>query len=254
VTEDPRETRAHISEGQSGYAEHTEIFDDMGPTEGMDLHEEQKPLSAVVQPSASKENTEDVPMYSSPIPEAEDSPSPETFILTRRRAEKRKTVDSVVSNRDKKRAREGSDAPDEDHPGQSSSITRRKRDRPQTVEDKVASKRFQTVIGMLHSQISAHRNGNIFHNPIKPSEAPDYHEIVKRPIDLKTIKAKIKEGGISNSLEFQRDIYLMFANALMYNRPNSDIYIMTEEMMLESEKHINAFRQTEGFTQRTQRV
>lgn len=83
---------------------------------------------------------------------------------------------------------------------------------------------------MLFSQISSHRNGNIFHNPIKDSEAPDYHEIVKRPMDLKTIKAKIKDGTISNSLGFQRDVYLMFANAMMYNRPNSDIYTMTEEV------------------------
>ena len=56
---------------------------------------------------------------------------------------------------------------------------------------------------MLHTQISAHRNGNIFHNPIKPSEAPDYHEIVKRPMDLKTIKAKIKDGQIINSLNIK---------------------------------------------------
>jgi bromodomain-containing protein 8 len=83
---------------------------------------------------------------------------------------------------------------------------------------------------MLHSQISAHRNGNIFHNPIKNSEAPDYHEIVKRPMDLKTIKARIKDGGIVNSLEFQRDVYLMFANAMMYNRPRSDIYTMTDDV------------------------
>lgn len=83
---------------------------------------------------------------------------------------------------------------------------------------------------MLHSQISAHRNGTIFHNPIKNSEAPDYHEIVKRPMDLKTIKSRIKDGAISNSLEFQRDIYLMFANAMMYNRPGSDVYNMTEDV------------------------
>ena len=92
------------------------------------------------------------------------------------------------------------------------------------------NKRFQTVIGMLHSQISQHRNGNIFHNPIKSSEAPDYHEIIKRPMDLKTIKARVKDGVITNSLEFQRDVYLMFANAMMYNRPGSDIYQMAEEV------------------------
>jgi bromodomain-containing protein 8 len=116
---------------------------------------------------------------------------------------------------------------------------------------------------MVHSQISQHRNGNIFHNPIKTSEAPDYYDIVKRPMDLKTIKAHIREGQIASSDEFQRDVYLMFANSLMYNRPGSDIYNMAEEvrlfplcslvrgphgnqMMLESEAQINTFRQTEG--------
>lgn len=85
---------------------------------------------------------------------------------------------------------------------------------------------------MIHSQISQHRNGNIFHNPIKPSEAPDYQDIVLRPMDLKTIKTRIKEGAITNSLEFQRDVYLMFANSMMYNRPDSDIYTMAEEVCL----------------------
>jgi len=85
---------------------------------------------------------------------------------------------------------------------------------------------------MLHSQISQHRNGNMFHNPIKDSEAPDYHEIVRRPMDLKTIKTRIKDGVISNSDEYQREIYLMFANAAMYNRPNSDVYRMTQEVRI----------------------
>lgn len=93
-----------------------------------------------------------------------------------------------------------------------------------------AAKKFERVIMMLHSDISNHRNGAIFQNPIKPSEAPDYHEIVKRPMDLKTMKARIKSGHISTSTEFQRDIYLMFANSMMYNKPSSDIYGMAEEV------------------------
>ena len=138
--------------------------------------------------------------------------------------------------------------------------------RPPAVDNPVVSKRFQNMIGMLHSQISQHRYGNIFHNPIRKAEAPDYHDIVKRPMDLKTIKSRIKDGLISNSLEFQRDVYLMFANAMMYNRPGSDVYHMAEEvslalipplprssahgigqMMQESEVQMNSFRQTEGF-------
>lgn len=91
---------------------------------------------------------------------------------------------------------------------------------------------------MLHSTISQHRYGNIFHNPIKKHEAPDYHDIIKRPMDLKTIKARIKEGVISNSSEFQRDVYLMFANAMIYNRPGSEIFNMASEVCLLACCHI----------------
>lgn len=112
--------------------------------------------------------------------------------------------------------------------GPSSAGQRRRRgDRS---EEQVALKRFQNVIGMLHSQISQHRNGNIFHNPIRTVEAPDYHDIVKRPMDLKTIKGRVKDGLVANSLEYQRDILLMFANAMMYNRPGSDVYHMAEDV------------------------
>ena len=115
-------------------------------------------------------------------------------------------------------------------PGPSSHTRTRATRHTMRTEEQVALKRFQNVIGMLHSQISQHRNGNIFHNPIKNSEAPDYREIVKRPMDLKTIKTRVKDGVIANSLEFQRDIFLMFANAMMYNRPGSDVHAMAEDV------------------------
>lgn len=102
---------------------------------------------------------------------------------------------------------------------------------------------------MLHAQISAHRNGTIFHHPIKPSEAPDYRDIVKRPMDLKTIKNRVRDGSISTSREYQRDIYLMLANSLMYNRPNSDIYVMAEEVIQSSYLLYHLFMQSfaDGF-------
>ncbi|KAF8261396.1 hypothetical protein EI94DRAFT_1746111 [Lactarius quietus] len=163
-----------------------------------------------------------------------------------RRDHKRKVSEaaSIFSDsiRDRKKVREDSQPVDEDEPGP---VHGRRRGRPPAT-DSQTSKKFQTVIIMVHSQISQHRNGNIFHNPIKKSEAPDYYDIVRRPMDLKTIKARIREGQIASSAEFQRDVYLMFANSLMYNRPGSDIYTMAEEMMLESEAQINTFRQTEG--------
>ncbi|GJE84851.1 bromodomain-domain-containing protein [Phanerochaete sordida] len=174
-----------------------------------------------------------------PIPEDVDmADSPEAEISLREAMGKRKASEAPSEVRDRKRQREDSEAIDEDEAGPSVTKGRRK-------NQVVADKKFQNVINMLHSSISQHRFGNIFHNPIKKQDAADYHDIVKRPMDLKTIKARVKDGTISNALEFQRDIYLMFANAMVYNRPGSEIHAMAEEMMLESEAQINQFRRTQ---------
>jgi bromodomain-containing protein 8 len=96
------------------------------------------------------------------------------------------------------------------------------------------NKQFVNLITGLHNSIRDHRSGAIFHQPVKKSEAPDYTDIVRRPIDLKTIKARLREGQITNSLEYHRDISMMFANAMMYNRPSSDVYQMAEAVCLSS--------------------
>ena len=83
---------------------------------------------------------------------------------------------------------------------------------------------------MLHTQIATHRSGTIFHNPIKRADAPDYYDLVKRPTDLKTIRQRVRDGQITTSSEYTRDIFQMFANSLMYNRPTTDIYEMAEEV------------------------
>ncbi|TFK43493.1 hypothetical protein BDQ12DRAFT_662147 [Crucibulum laeve] len=186
---------------------------------------------------------EDTPQFDA------DSPAPIDVSQYRDGKRKASFVEGAESPRDKKRAREDSEPVDDDETGSSHHIRT-----PLTRQDKVALKRFQNVIAMLHSQISQHRNGNIFHNPIKISEAPDYRDIVKRPIDLKTIKTKVKDGLIRDSMEYQRDIFLMFANAMMYNRPGSDVYYMAEDMMLESEGYISEFRQTEGLVRGAHRI
>ncbi|VDB85377.1 unnamed protein product [Peniophora sp. CBMAI 1063] len=176
-----------------------------------------------------KETSPDIPLQQqTPVPERR---------ITRQGKRRASEAASELSEsvRDRKKQRETS-AADEDSDEDPVTAKRRAQD---------AAKKFERVIMMLHADISNHRNGAIFQNPIKPSEAPDYHEIVKRPMDLKTMKARIKSGQISTSTEFQRDIYLMFANSMMYNKPNSDIYGMAGEMMMEAEKKIQEFRQTE---------
>ncbi|KAG6844906.1 hypothetical protein H0H87_002605 [Tephrocybe sp. NHM501043] len=203
----------------------------------------QRPESPInTQEESEAEPMEDIEELQGGTPKVEAdhdaSPAPGRRVQGKRKAS---FIEGVDSPRDKKRPRDDSEPVEEDDAG-----TSHGRGRRSIATRTEGHKRFQAVIGMLHSQISQHRNGNIFHNPIKNSEAPDYHEIVKRPMDLKTIKMRVKDGSITNSQEYQRDIMLMFANAMMYNRPGSDVHTMAEDMMVESEDHIKAFRQTEG--------
>ncbi|CDO75585.1 hypothetical protein BN946_scf184858.g25 [Trametes cinnabarina] len=252
---EPEEDESHDVPGDTARREEEEDMD-------VDDRHEQAEVEETPEPAESEANTSQAPES----PEMPISVMQQSGATSRSEAKRKASdADSMMldAQRDRKRQREDSElADDEDGTPKG-----RRRERTGASDAPVVSKRFQNVIGMLHSQISQHRYGNIFHNPIKKSEAPDYHDIVKRPMDLKTIKSRVKDGLISNSLEFQRDIYLMFANAMMYNRPGSEIYNMAEEarghrcvshavfllnalsfqMMLFSEHEINAFRQTEGF-------
>ncbi|WVQ84935.1 hypothetical protein IAT38_007098 [Cryptococcus sp. DSM 104549] len=116
---------------------------------------------------------------------------------------------------------------------------------PTTSRSTRPPKSSQKLLLSLLDTISSHRNGNVFLNPVKKSEAPDYHEVIKRPMDLKTMRVRIKDGQIGSIDEFERDAMLLFANAMMYNQPDSQVYGMAQEMMKDTEGHISHFRNME---------
>lgn len=51
-----------------------------------------------------------------------------------------------------------------------------------------------------------------------------------RPKDLSTIKKNVEIGHTRTTAEFQRDMMLMFTNAIMYNSSDHDVYQMAKEM------------------------
>ncbi|CAG5104918.1 Oidioi.mRNA.OKI2018_I69.chr1.g1670.t1.cds [Oikopleura dioica] len=59
-------------------------------------------------------------------------------------------------------------------------------------------------------------------------ELPDYYRVVKRPMDLDKIQARVKkipeENGYKNIEEFMEELLLVFENATIYNEPGSTIY------------------------------
>ena len=72
--------------------------------------------------------------------------------------------------------------------------------------------------------ISEHRHANLFAQPVSTSLAPNYPEAVRRPMDLASIKKRLESGAIRTTVDFERDILLMFANACMYNAVDDEVH------------------------------
>lgn len=85
-------------------------------------------------------------------------------------------------------------------------------------------------MNQLLDEISALKHGNHFKAPVKSvsrrnslivysttpltvslqSVAPGYYDIIRKPMDLKKIKANIKSGAIRSIDDFERDLWLIF--------------------------------------------
>ncbi len=100
-------------------------------------------------------------------------------------------------------------------------------------EDEKAYKSWKRSIMMVYTNIACHKHATVFMHPVKEEIAPGYRQLVYRPMDLSTIKKNLDSGFIKSTVEFQRDIMLMFTNAIMYNSSNYDIHKLAVEMYKE---------------------
>jgi bromodomain-containing protein 8 len=69
-------------------------------------------------------------------------------------------------------------------------------------------------------------------------------------MDLKKIRARIKDGSIGTIDEFERDIRLMFANAAVYNPKGSQVAEFAREMLVAAEGHIAHWKSMEHHLKR----
>ena len=93
--------------------------------------------------------------------------------------------------------------------------------------------------------MAQHKNASLFASPVSDSDAPDYRDIVYRPMDLGSIKKNIEMGHIRTTEEFQRDLYLMFFNAIMFNSSDYSVYTMTMDMLADTTRIVNEYLHTQ---------
>ncbi|XP_012252969.2 homeotic protein female sterile-like isoform X2 [Athalia rosae] len=71
-----------------------------------------------------------------------------------------------------------------------------------------------------------------FQQPVdaKKLNLPDYHKIIKQPMDLGTIKKRLENNYYWSGKECIQDFNTMFTNCYVYNKPGEDVVVMAQAL------------------------
>ncbi|KAM9820206.1 bromodomain-containing protein 3-like [Neosynchiropus ocellatus] len=71
-----------------------------------------------------------------------------------------------------------------------------------------------------------------FYKPVDTEllELHDYHDIIKHPMDLSTVKNKMSRGEYQDSQAFATDVRLIFSNCYKYNPPSHEVVSMAKRL------------------------
>ncbi|KZV29528.1 hypothetical protein F511_00806 [Dorcoceras hygrometricum] len=64
----------------------------------------------------------------------------------------------------------------------------------------------------------------VFAEPVDPEELPDYHGVIKNPMDFGTVRNKLNNGLYTTLEQIESDVYLICSNAMQYNAPDTIYY------------------------------
>ncbi|KAG5382137.1 hypothetical protein IGI04_033607 [Brassica rapa subsp. trilocularis] len=89
-------------------------------------------------------------------------------------------------------------------------------------------KECQTLVDRLWS----HKLGFPFRIPVDPVllNIPDYFTVIKHPMDLGTIRSRLRNGEYSSPLDFAADVRLTFSNSMAYNPPGNQYHKMARDL------------------------
>lgn len=116
------------------------------------------------------------------------------------------------------------------------------------ISDPEQHRKWKSAISVVISQISNHRCASIFATPIRERQAPGYREVVRVPMDLKTVTRRIRTEVSTTTNQVHRDLLLMFRNALMYNAPDTDVAQMALDFQADVEVEMARFRESDKST------
>jgi len=81
-----------------------------------------------------------------------------------------------------------------------------------------------------------------FLEPVNKEVVPDYFDIIKSPIDIRTIEKNLNQGLYTSKKMFKEDVLRVFKNAREYNNVNTVYYKCANELEKYILPYINQLR------------
>jgi len=143
-----------------------------------------------------------------------------------------------------------------------------------------AVRNFPRLSSTVMNDINSHKHASMFSNPVRDRDAAGYSTMIRRPMDLKTIKAAIGAGAravnaanisdasgsylpwsedlvppkaIINSAQLEREVMRMLANAVMFSPGEEGVVADAREMFESAEASLVNFRSAEKTAEAQQR-
>uniref|UniRef100_A0A672NX68 Bromodomain adjacent to zinc finger domain 2B n=2 Tax=Sinocyclocheilus grahami TaxID=75366 RepID=A0A672NX68_SINGR len=95
-----------------------------------------------------------------------------------------------------------------------------KQEGPETARD---DSKDLTMCRILLAELESHQDAGPFLTPVNPKSVPGYRKIIKKPMDLSTIRDKLTNSQYLNLETFIIDVNLVFDNCEKFNEDNSVI-------------------------------
>ncbi|KAI3827925.1 hypothetical protein L1987_02014 [Smallanthus sonchifolius] len=111
-------------------------------------------------------------------------------------------------------------------------------------------------------KLMKHKLSWVFNKPVDAAALGlhDYRQIIKRPMDLGSVKSNLSKNLYSSSLDFASDVRLVFENAMLYNPKTDDVHGMADQLLMHFEglfrpiqaklathNHVNEFSAVDEF-------
>eukprot|EP00079_Xenopus_tropicalis_P026927 XP_012821016.1 PREDICTED: histone acetyltransferase KAT2B isoform X2 [Xenopus tropicalis] len=80
------------------------------------------------------------------------------------------------------------------------------------------------ILKTILQQVKSHQSAWPFMEPVKRTEAPGYYEVIRFPMDLKTMSERVKNKYYVTKKLFMADLQRIFTNCREYNPPESEYF------------------------------